>query len=149
MTKDEYIAKYGLVDGEKKYKRYLNWKIAEAKRRENPEYWKKRCAKSAEVHKRNQTNKNHVINCPGLPHRNRWKSYSKDYEHIENYELAKADKFKGWHCHHRLELHPDGSIRFTRKSLIELGLYINRPANELIFLRADEHRKLHGANKAI
>ena len=27
-----------------------------------------------------------------------------DLSKIENYELAKADNFKGWHIHHRLEL---------------------------------------------
>ena len=33
-------------------------------------------------------------------------------EQIENYELAKADDFKGWHCHHRLETHTaDGKKR--------------------------------------
>ena len=27
-----------------------------------------------------------------------------DLSKIENYELAKADNFKDWHIHHRLEL---------------------------------------------
>lgn len=35
----------------------------------------------------------------------RHKSLCKDYENIENYEKAKADNFKNWECHHRLETH--------------------------------------------
>lgn len=72
---------------------------------------------------------------------------SSEYEQIENYELAKADNFKGWDCHHRLELHPDGSLRFTRQSLKDLNLYLNRPARELIFLTHSEHAKLHSISR--
>jgi hypothetical protein len=146
---EDYIRKYGEELGKQKYITYINWKNAEEKRRQKPGYWKWRCKRSAEVHKKNKTDKRHslILDCPGLPHKNRWEIYSKDYTNIENYELAKADNFKGWHCHHRLELHPDGSIRFSRNSLIKLNLYINRPASELIFLRASEHTKLHGVNR--
>lgn len=70
-----------------------------------------------------------------------------EYEQIENYELAKADNFKGWDCHHRLELHPDGSLRFTRNSLKKLDLYVNRPASELIFLTHSEHARIHSISK--
>lgn len=66
-----------------------------------------------------------------------------EYELIENYDLAKADNFKGWHCHHRLELHPDNTLRFTQESLERLDLYLNRPARELIFLRNSEHARMH------
>lgn len=142
-----YIDKFGEELGKKKYKAYIEWKIAEAKRREKPGYWEWRCKRSVEIKKKNKTNKNYKVDCSGIPHKKRWTVYSKDYEHIENYDKAKADNFKGWHCHHRLELHPDGSIRFTRESLIKLDLYINRPANELIFLTREEHNKLHGANR--
>ena len=48
-----------------------------------------------------------------------------------------------WVIRHRLELHPDGSIRFTRKSLIDLGLYFDRPARELIYMKRKEHTALH------
>ena len=142
-----YIDKFGEEVGKKKYKAYIEWKIAEAKRRAKPGYWEWRCKRSLEVKKKNKTNRNYKVDCSGIPHKKRWTVYSKDYEQIENYEKAKADNFKGWHCHHRLELHPDGSIRFTRESLIKLDLYINRPANELIFLTREEHNKLHGANR--
>ena len=69
--------------------------------------------------------------------------YCKDYENIENYEMAAADNFKGWHCHHRLETHkPDGKRRVVDipyKELKALGMYYNRPAEELIFLTTREH----------
>lgn len=79
------------------------------------------------------------------------KHYWKDSEQemIENYDLARADNFKGWDCHHRLELHPDGSIRFTRKSLIDLDLYYDRPARELIYIKHREHWTLHGRSVAL
>lgn len=63
---------------------------------------------------------------------------------IENYESANADNFDGWDIHHRLELHPDYSVRFTRNSLIKLDLYYNRPPSELIWLKHSEHMRMHG-----
>ena len=72
-----------------------------------------------------------------------YKQYCKEPEKIENYEKAKKDNFKGWHCHHRLETHtPDGERRdadISHKELKALGMYYNRPASELIFLPASEH----------
>ena len=69
--------------------------------------------------------------------------YCKDYEKIENYQEAKKDNFKGWHCHHRLETHnSDGERRLvdiTADELKALGMYYNRPAEELIFLTVKEH----------
>ena len=69
--------------------------------------------------------------------------YCKDIENVENFEKAKADNFKGWECHHRLETHtPDGKRRdadISHKELIALGLYYHRPAEELIFLTTREH----------
>ena len=76
-----------------------------------------------------------------------YKQYCKDYENIENYEKALADDFKCWVCHHRLETHTsDGERRLvdiTRKELMALNMYRNRPAEELIFLTTSEHRYLH------
>lgn len=72
---------------------------------------------------------------------------------IENYEAAKADEFKGWVIHHRLQTHKykdrtrtewierDESV--PRDWLKALGLYYNRPAAELIFLTNAEHLALH------
>ena len=72
--------------------------------------------------------------------------YCKDYENIENYEKAKADNFKGWHCHHRLETHnSDGERRLvdiTQAELIALNMYYHRPAEELIFLTTREHNAI-------
>ena len=72
-----------------------------------------------------------------------FQNYCKDYENIENYEKAKKDNFKGWECHHRLETHTsDGERRLvdiTKKELIALNMYYNRPAEELIFLTLKEH----------
>lgn len=72
-----------------------------------------------------------------------YKQYCKEPEKIENYQKAKKDNFKGWECHHRLETHtPDGERRLvdiTKKELIALDMYYNRPAKELIFLTLKEH----------
>jgi len=79
--------------------------------------------------------------------RHKFERYCKDYTNIENYEKAKADNFKCWDCHHRLETHnSDGERRavdITHKELKALGTYYNRPASELIFLTESEHRSLH------
>ena len=80
-----------------------------------------------------------------------YKQYCKDYEKIENYEKAKKDNFKGWHCHHRLETHnSDGERRevdITRRELLALDMYYNRPSSELIFLTIREHKSLHMKGK--
>ena len=77
--------------------------------------------------------------------------FCKGYENIENCQKAKIDNFKGWDCHHRLETHnSDGERRLvdiTKKELITLGMYYNRPANELIFLPSSEHNSLHKKGK--
>lgn len=65
---------------------------------------------------------------------------------IENYMIAKKSKER-WDCHHRLETHnSDGekrTVQITKKELIFLDCFYNRPASELIFLKADEHTRLH------
>ena len=70
-----------------------------------------------------------------------------DISKVENYEVAKKDNFKGWHCHHRLETHnSDGERRLaviSRAELIALDMYWDRPPEELIFLTQTEHRRLH------
>ena len=75
------------------------------------------------------------------------KRFCKEPEKIENYEKAKADDFKNWEVHHRLETHTlDGERRavdITPAELQALGMYYNRPASELIFLPRSEHRSLH------
>ena len=84
-----------------------------------------------------------------------YKRYCKDIEDVENYDKAAADDFKGWHCHHRLETHTsDGERRLVDISMDELkalGMYYNRPAEELIFLTSREHNAFNkgrpGPNK--
>ena len=76
-----------------------------------------------------------------------YKRYCKDIENVENFEKAKADNFKCWDCHHRLETHTsDGDRRevdITRKELVALDMYLSRPAEELIFMTRSEHIILH------
>ena len=62
-------------------------------------------------------------------------------ELVENYAAAIADDFQGWDIHHRGEILPCG--RFSTDDLKKFGLYWNRPASELIWLRHDEHIALH------
>ena len=83
--------------------------------------------------------------------RHYFQNYCKDYENIENYQKAKADNFKGWCCHHRLETHTSyrerRAVDITRRELIALGIYYNRPAEELIFMKESEHKSLHSKGK--
>lgn len=82
-----------------------------------------------------------------------YKQYCKDYENIENYEAAKKDNFKGWCCHHRLQTWTSEverrAIDITAAELQALGMYYNRPADELIFLKIGEHSRLHMKGKKI
>lgn len=79
------------------------------------------------------------------------KKYCDDYENIENYEAAKKDNFVGWQCHHRLQTWTsDGEKRLVDISAAELqalGMYYNRPANELILMKIKDHRRLHLCGK--
>lgn len=63
---------------------------------------------------------------------------------IENYDLAINDKVNSWDCHHRAEITENGTT--SVEELMSRGLYYNRPASELVFLRHDEHARLHGFN---
>lgn len=64
---------------------------------------------------------------------------SEDPHLIENYNDAINDKTQTWHCHHRLEIELDKS----GNDLINMNLYYNRPASELIFLTKRDHMSLH------
>lgn len=75
--------------------------------------------------------------------RRHFKLYCYEYWKIENYELAKADNFEGWDCHHRLELTINGEFAHTHESLKRLNMYYHRPYFELIFLRQVDHNRLH------
>lgn len=79
------------------------------------------------------------------------KRFCKDFTKIENYEKAVNDTTQKWECHHRLETHTsDGERRFvdiSRAELVAFDMYLDRPAEELIFLTKVEHRKLHHKGK--
>ena len=74
---------------------------------------------------------------------------SGDITEIENYEVAVNDKNETWDVHHRLELHPDNSTRFTREDLKRLDLYYNVEPEMLIFLKRKEHLQMHKKGKSI
>ena len=80
-----------------------------------------------------------------------FEKYCEDIENVENYQKALADNFKCWECHHRLETHlPNGEkreVNISRKELIAIGMYLDRPASELIFLTRSEHNALHHKGK--
>ena len=65
---------------------------------------------------------------------------------IENYELAKADNFKGWDIHHRDEIKvlPSGiKVIRTREDLMNNNRYYSCPPNELIWITHKEHISIH------
>jgi hypothetical protein len=79
------------------------------------------------------------------------KRLCKEPEKIENYEKARKDNFEGWLCHHRLQTwNSDGERRLvdiTVDELKALGMYYNRPPEELIFMKVEEHSSLHNKGK--
>lgn len=79
------------------------------------------------------------------------KRFCKDFTKIENYEKAVNDTTQTWVCHHRLETHnSDGERRLvdiSMKELIALNMYYDRPPEELIFMTALEHKRLHNKGK--
>ena len=68
---------------------------------------------------------------------------SEDISLIENYHQAISDKEKTWDVHHRRECDDEGRTLYTKKQLIEMNLYLNRPASELIFVTRSMHSKIH------
>ena len=68
---------------------------------------------------------------------------SEDISLIENYHEAIADEKRTWDIHHRRECDENGRTLFTKKQLIEMNLYVKRPAAELIFVTRSMHSKLH------
>ena len=169
MTKKEYIEKYG----EEAYQRCLEWnrKYCQQHREER----KQRCKEYREQHReeykqyQKQYREQHrdEIKEYKEQHRGEYKQHQKQWnrkhihmfaycipeqiEQVENYQFAKKDNFDGWHIHHRLETHnSDGEkrlVNLTRAELKALDMYYNRPANELVFLTASEHMKLHKINR--
>ena len=140
MKKQEFIERYG----EEAYKRFLG---------QQKQYYQQHREEKKQYQKQYKEQ-----------HREEIKEYNKQYmrkynsmfafcipeeiQQIENYELAKKDNFKGWHIHHRLECVETGAVvNSSRQDLIDWGIYYNRPASELIFLTASEHKKIHNRAK--
>lgn len=88
-----------------------------------------------ETLKKKHPNRTHNKGMPGDP----YNLCGDDISKIENYELAKADNFKGWDIHHRLE----HELNVTKQDLIDWGIYYDRPADELIYLTRSQHTTLH------
>lgn len=171
MTKQEYIAKYGEDAWEHHLAVSREWtknnkqKHIDATRKchkQKPEYYKEvsdlNNIKYAEL--KSDWSKEHRIKTnakyrPELKRNqqtitSRFRKYCNDAIClIENYYSALQDDFKGWDCHHRLELHQDWSLRFTRASLIKLNLYFNRPPEELIFVPVKEHVAMHAKTRKL
>src|SRR5574344_1922581 len=85
------------------------------------------------------------------PHQKQKYYCCENISQIENYEEAKADNFVNWDIHHKLETNnSDGERRLvdlTADELKALGMYYNRPASELIFMKHKEHVSLHKKGK--
>lgn len=160
MKKTEYIERYGA-------EAYEAYKVKACN------HMKERYANDAEYREHMKNRYNNDIEFRNV-HKMRVKSYKKTHYNIdeeftlntrlsntlhrycrrdeeskiENYELAKADNFKGWDIHHRLELTLDGEYAHTPEELKRMNMYYNRPYYELIFLTRADHNKLHkGTNK--
>ena len=148
MNKKEYLHQYYLKHREEKLSYIKAWRKANPdKPKQYSKTWKNsNDERNKEINKSWKENNKDKVR---IGNKKTYLSFCKsdEYELIENYELAKADNFIGWDCHHRLELHPDGSLRFTRESLKKLDLYVNRPASELIFLTHSEHARIHSISK--
>lgn len=71
-----------------------------------------------------------------------------DISLIENYQEAITDQKRMWEIHHRRECDSEGRTLFTKKQLIEMNLYENRPASELIFVTRSTHKKIHREDQA-
>lgn len=81
-----------------------------------------------------------------------WVDFSKDIENVEGYEEALKSNRK-YVVHHRLETHfSDGTPRpknayLTSTELKALGMYYNRPAEELIIMSTSQHRQIHNLDE--
>lgn len=71
---------------------------------------------------------------------------SSDISEIEGYDEA-INSDEMYELHHRLELTINGEFALGRKDLERFGMYWNRPPFELIFLKRDEHRRIHSTGR--
>lgn len=61
----------------------------------------------------------------------------KELDKVENYALAKQDNFHNWILHHKQGLY------MSTEEMEELGWYTDCPADCLMFIKKEEHWKLH------
>lgn len=66
-----------------------------------------------------------------------------DISNIENFEVAEKSK-ELYDCHHKKEI----ELNVSAKDLKKMGLYWNRPANELIFIKHTEHASIHSKGRS-
>lgn len=160
MTKNEFIAKYGEAAYEEDKLRARKWakdhkeqckQLAKKWKEEHKEQCKQLKKKCYEKHKEQY---NQSVKKWKEEHKEQYKQSvkkwkedrringctaycTKNYELIENYELAKADNFnhKKWHLHHRLENY------WSKSTLKRKGLYYGVNPEALIWLPYEEHMK--------
>lgn len=133
MTKKEYIKRYGA-------EWYEMYKTKMKEHQNEPEFKEHHKTKRREYHKERYN----VDEEYTLKYRLRkGRRYVKDgrVDLIENYDLAKADNFKDWDIHHKLEVNND--YINTVNDLKLMNLYYDRPPEELIWLTNSEHHALH------
>ena len=154
MKKQEFIDKYG-------ESRYLDWKTQQKKWRANHKqevnerkraYRKThRCQVNAEKKRYYEKHKDYVLMYNSLKRRLYRTVGLTDLTQIENYLFAQADNFKGWVLHHRFETHTSDGVRrlipLTREELNALGMYRDRTPDELTWMKASEHMRLHRSFK--
>lgn len=150
MTKAELIEKYGIEWYEehkakirKRFmERYNNDIEYKERYKNNAEYREYHKAKARDWNKERYNIDEEYTLKQRLAHSRKYCREGEESK-IENYELAKADNFKGWCIHHRLELTLDGEYAHSKEELKRMDMYYNRPYFELIYLTKSEHMKLH------
>lgn len=139
MRKEDYIKRYG----EAAWNNYLEY--SRKKYQEKKTYYKEKFKQWRLENKtyKEEYNKTHKIEntqyAKKYHNSNRLNGSTafcrKNYELIENYELAKTDNFDKtkWHLHHRLENY------WSVATLKRKGLYYGLNPEALIWLPANEH----------
>lgn len=69
--------------------------------------------------------------------------YTYEVEKVENFSTALSENFENWVVHHR-----KGEDGTKVSELIASDMYYNRPAEELIFLRRGDHKRVHSIKDA-
>ena len=139
MKKQEFIAKYGEA-------RYLEMNAKKRAYRKTH-----RQIINAEKKRYYEKHKDYVLMYNSLKKRLYRTVGLTDLTQIENYLFAQADNFRDWVIHHRFETHMSNGVRrhipLTREELKALEMYKDRAPEELIWMKASEHQKLHRSFK--